>query len=207
MQMIGEKAFKLDMVSVRLVKDAPILSGVKIVSPESAVEALGSVMSEIDREVVAVINLKADGIPINASFVSVGTINAALTEPRELLKASLLSNAANVIMIHNHPSGNLTPSKQDISLTNRMIEVFSLMGMPLLDHVIVGGDNKSFYSMKQKGEVAFERNKVYSGYIDTLKFQSVAEERPDGIVAADWRKETLGYGNVYEGRADVGKKR
>lgn len=205
--MIGEKAFKLDMVSVRLVKDAPILSGVKIVSPESAVEALGSVMSEIDREVVAVINLKADGIPINASFVSVGTINAALTEPRELLKASLLSNAANVIMIHNHPSGNLTPSKQDISLTNRMIEVFSLMGMPLLDHVIVGGDNKSFYSMKQKGEVAFERNKVYSGYIDTLKFQSVAEERPDGIVAADWRKETLGYGNVYEGRADVGKKR
>lgn len=207
MQMIGEKAFKLDMVSVRLVKDAPVLSGVKIVSPESAVEALGSVMSEIDREVVAVINLKADGIPINASFVSVGTINAALTEPRELLKASLLSNAANVIMIHNHPSGNLTPSKQDISLTNRMIEVFSLMGMPLLDHVIVGGDNKSFYSMKQKGEVAFERNKVYSGYIDSLKFQSVAEERPDGIVAADWRKETLGYGNIHEGRADVGKKR
>ena len=205
--MIGEKAFKLDMVSVRLVKDAPVLSGVKIVSPESAVEALGSVMSEIDREVLAVINLKADGIPINASFVSVGTINAALTEPRELLKASLLSNAANVIMIHNHPSGNLTPSKQDISLTNRMIEVFSLMGMPLLDHVIVGGDNKSFYSMKQKGEVAFERNKVYSGYIDSLKFQSVAEERPDGIVAADWRKETLGYGNVHEGRADVGKKR
>ncbi len=205
--MIGEKAFKLDMVSVRLVKDAPVLSGVKIVSPESAVEALGSVMSEIDREVVAVINLKADGIPINASFVSVGTINAALTEPRELLKASLLSNAANVIMVHNHPSGNLTPSKQDISLTNRMIEVFSLMGMPLLDHVIVGGDNKSFYSMKQKGEVAFERNKVYLGYIDSLKFQSVAEERPDGIVAANWRKETLGYGNVHEGRADVGKKR
>ena len=195
--MIGERAFKLDMVSVRLVKDAPILSGVRIISPESAVEAMGSVMSEIDREVVAVINLKADGTPINA----------ALTEPRELLKASILSNAANVIMVHNHPSGDLTPSKQDISLTNRMIEVFSLMGMPLLDHVIVGGDNKSFYSLKQKGKVVFEPNKVYSGFIDSLKFQSVAEERPDGIVAADWRKETLGYGNVHEGRFDVSKKR
>ncbi len=205
--MIGERAFKLDMVSVRLVKDAPILSGVRIISPESAVEAMGSVMSEIDREVVAVINLKADGTPINASFVSMGTINAALTEPRELLKASILSNAANVIMVHNHPSGDLTPSKQDISLTNRMIEVFSLMGMPLLDHVIVGGDNKSFYSLKQKGKVVFEPNKVYSGFIDSLKFQSVAEERPDGIVAADWRKETLGYGNVHEGRFDVSKKR
>jgi len=81
------------------------------------------------------------------------------------------------------------------------------MGMPLLDHVIVGGDNKSFYSLKQKGKVVFEPNKVYSGFIDSLKFQSVAEERPDGIVAADWRKETLGYGNVHEGRFDVSKKR
>ena len=120
--MIGERAFKLDMVSVRLVKDAPILSGVRIISPESAVEAMGSVMSEIDREVVAVINLKADGTPINASFVSMGTINAALTEPRELLKASILSNAANVIMVHNHPSGRLEARKR-LAVVVRRVEL------------------------------------------------------------------------------------
>ena len=196
--MVGERAFKLDMVSVRRVKDAPVLSPIKIVSPESAIEVLGNVMAELDREVIAVINLKSDGVPINASFVSVGTINAALAEPRELLKASILSNAANVIMVHNHPSGCLSPSKQDITMTNRMIEVFSLMGMPLLDHVIVGGDNRSFYSMKQKGEVLFEANRSYPGFIDSLKFQSVAEDIPKGIVAADWRKEMLGYGNVHK---------
>lgn len=205
--MIGERAFKLDVVSIRLVKDAPIFSKKRITSPESAIEALGGVLSDMDREVVAIVNLKADGTPINVNFASVGTINGALAEPRELLKSSILSNAANVIMVHNHPSGNLEPSKTDISLTNRMIEVFTLMGMPLLDHVIVGGDNKSFYSMHEKGMVVFDKSVVYSNLIDTLKFQKVAEEVPKSIVAADWRKETLGYGNVYEERVRDGKKR
>ena len=205
--MIGERAFKLDVVSIRLVKDAPIFSKKRITSPESAIEALGNILSDMDREVVAIINLKTDGTPINVNFASVGTINGALAEPRELLKSSILSNAANVIMIHNHPSGNLEPSKTDISLTNRMIEVFTLMGIPLLDHVIVGGDNRSFYSMHEKGIVVFDKSVTYSNLIDTLKFQKVAEEVPDGIVAADWRKETLGYGNVHEERARDGKKR
>ena len=205
--MIGERAFKLDVVSIRLVKDAPVFSKTKIINPETAIEALGNVMSEIDREVVAVVNLKSDGTPINVNFASVGTLNGALAEPRELLKSSILSNAANVIMVHNHPSGCIKPSKTDIALTNRMIEVFSLMGIPLLDHLIVGGDNRSFYSMHEKGTVVFDNHVVYSDLIDTLKFQKVAEEVPKGIVAADWRKETLGYGNVHEERARDGKKR
>lgn len=205
--MIGERTFKLDVVSIRLVKDAPIFSKKRITSPESTIEALGNVLSDMDREVVAIINLKTDGTPINVNFASVGTINGALAEPRELLKSSILSNAANVIMVHNHPSGNLEPSKTDISLTNRMIEVFTLMGIPLLDHVIVGGDNRSFYSMHEKGMVVFDKSVVYSNLIDTLKFQKVAEDMPEGIVAADWRKEMLGYGNVYEERVRDGKKR
>ena len=199
--MIGERAFKLEVVSIRLVKDAPVFSKTKITTPETAIEALGNVMSDLDREVVT------DGTPINVNFASVGTINGALAEPRELLKSSILSNAANVIIVHNHPSGNLEPSKTDISLTHRLVEVFSLMGIPLLDHVIVGGDNKEFYSMHEKGTVVFDNHVVYSSILDTLKFQRVAEEVPKGIVAADWRKETLGYGNVHEERARDGKKR
>lgn len=88
-----------------------------------------------------------------------------------------------------------------------MIEVFSLMGIPLLDHVIVGGDNRSFYSMHEKGTVVFDNHVVYSSLIDTLKFQRVAEDVPNGIVAADWRKETLGYGNVHEERVRESKNR
>ncbi len=205
--MIGERAFKLDVVSIRLVKDAPVLSKTKITTPENAVEVLGGVMADLDREVVAVINLKTDGTPLNVNFASVGTVNGALAEPRELLKSSILSNAANVIIVHNHPSGNLEPSKADISLTHRLVEVFSIMGIPLLDHVIVGGDNRSFYSMHEKGTVVFDNQMIYSNLIDTLKFRKVAEEVPEGIVAADWRKETLGYGNVHEERARDSKKR
>lgn len=205
--MIGERAFKLDVVSIRLVKDAPVLSKTKITTPENAVEVLGGVMADLDREVVAVINLKTDGTPLNVNFASVGTVNGALAEPRELLKSSILSNAANVIIVHNHPSGNLEPSKADISLTHRLVEVFSIMGIPLLDHVIVGGDNRSFYSMHEKGTVVFDNQVIYSNLIDTLKFRKVAEEVPEGIVAADWRKETLGYGNVHEERARDSKKR
>ena len=205
--MTGERTFKLDVVSIRLVKDAPIYSMTKVTTPETAIEAVGNVLSDMDREVITIINLRSDGTPINVNFASVGTLNGAMAEPRELLKSSILSNAANMIMVHNHPSGCLEPSKTDIELTNRLIEVFSLMGIPLVDHVIVGGDNKSFYSMREKGTVEFNKRPVYSSLIDTLKFQKVAEEVPKGIVAADWRKETLGYGNVHEERARDGKKR
>lgn len=68
-----------------------------------------------------------------------------------MLKASILSNAARLIMVHNHPSGDLTPSKDDIRLTDRMQKVTGLVGIPLMDHIIVGGDNKEYFSFREKG--------------------------------------------------------
>lgn len=91
--------FQLDVVSVRLVKDHPIYSPVKIKDPESAIKVMGEVMKDLDREVLGIINLKTDDTPINCHIVSVGTLNGSLAEPREMLKASILSNAASMIMI------------------------------------------------------------------------------------------------------------
>lgn len=85
--------FKLNMVSVRLVKDAPVYSEHRIVSPEAAVDVMGEVLCAMDREVVCVINLKSDSTPINCSIVSMGAINQTLARQREMLKASILSNA------------------------------------------------------------------------------------------------------------------
>jgi DNA repair protein RadC len=141
----------LEVVSVRLVKDAPILSEHKIRSPEDAVAVVGEMLSEMDREVVCVINLKTDGTPINCHFASVGGLNANIICPRELFKSSILSNAASMILVHNHPSGNLWPSKDDIAMTEKMIRLTHLMGIPLLDHVIVGRDQKEYFSFKEKG--------------------------------------------------------
>ena len=151
--MTEQNPFKLEVVSVRLVKDAPIYSRQPITKPEEAVALVGEYLSEMDREMMCVLNLKTDGTPINCSFVSVGCLSSTLVHPRELFKGSILSNASQMIMLHNHPSGNIHPSKDDILLTNRFISVCDLMGIPLVDHVIVGGGNGEFFSFKEKGLV------------------------------------------------------
>lgn len=145
----GERKNKLEVVSVRLVKEAPILSNHPIQSPKDAVEVLGEILCEWDREVFCVINLKTDGTPINCHIASIGAINASIACPRELFKSSILSNAANMILVHNHPSGSLKPSIDDIKITEIMIKLCEMMQIPLLDHVIVGGTNNDYYSFNE----------------------------------------------------------
>ena len=94
--------FNLDVVSVRLVKDAPIMSGHPITKPEDAVLLLGKHLCEMDREVLCVINMKTDGTPINCHFASIGCLNESMAHPREIFKASILSNAATIMLMHNH---------------------------------------------------------------------------------------------------------
>ena len=148
-----ENDFALEVVSVRLVRDAPILSGTKINTAEDAIRLVGQELCDMDREVVCVINLKADRTPINCHFASVGSLNSSIAHPRELLKSGLLTNAAEIILCHNHTSGNLLPSETDVRLTHRMQQLCELVGIPLVDHVIVGGDNSRYFSFHEKGLV------------------------------------------------------
>ncbi len=97
-----QEPFQLDVVSIRLVKNAPLFSDRKITGPKDAVSLVGEMLCEMDREVVCVINLKSDGTPINCNFASMGAINQAVAEPRELFKSAILSNAAKMILVHNH---------------------------------------------------------------------------------------------------------
>lgn len=142
--------FKLNVVSIRLVKNAPIYSERPIKDPIDAVDVVGHQLCEMDREVLCIINLKSNGLPINCHFVSIGTLNELIVTPREIFKTSILSNAANIILLHCHPSGSLDPSPEDAKLTDRMIKLCALMGIPLLDHIIVGGYNNRYFSFKEK---------------------------------------------------------
>lgn len=144
------KTFQLDVVSIRLVKNAPLFSDRQITGPRDAVSLVGELLCEMDREVVCVMNLKSDGTPINCNFASIGAVNQALAEPRELFKSAILSNAAKMILIHSYPSGSLEPSKEDTSMTDRILKLSALLGIPLEDHIIVGGDNSSYFSFRQK---------------------------------------------------------
>lgn len=145
-----QSPFPFEVVSVRLVRNAPVYSDRKITEPEDALAVVGEFLCEMDREMVCVINLKTDRTPINCSFVSMGAVNQAMAEPREVFKPAILSNAAFIIMVHNHPSGNLEPSENDTMITDRILKLSHWMGIPLLDHVIVGGDNTRYFSFKEK---------------------------------------------------------
>ena len=101
-----EKAFELDNVAVRLVRSRePLVSDEPFSNPDSVVRALSEQMRDFDREVLGIINLDSRMRPINVSFVSAGAVNGTLSHPREILKAAILSNAASMMLIHNHPSG------------------------------------------------------------------------------------------------------
>lgn len=176
-QMMNEKnqPFQLSVVSIRLVQDAPIYSEIPIKNPEDAVRLIGKYLCDMDREVFCVINLKANGIPLNCHFVSMGALDHTIVHPRELFKASILSNAAAMIGVHNHPSGNLNPSKSDISMTKRLVEVCAIMDIPLYDHIIVGGGHGQFFSFRAEGLIS----KPYlsqTADIQNPEFSSLQEE-------------------------------
>lgn len=169
-----ENDFALEVVSVRLVRDAPILSATKISTPKDAVRLVGQELCDMDREVVCVINLKADNTPINCHFASVGALDYSMAHPRELLKTGILSNAAGIILCHNHTSGNLLPSETDVRMTDRMQQLCVLVGIPLRDHVIVGGDNSRYFSFQEKGLVKNPQGEYQTDY-RRLEWDSPAE--------------------------------
>lgn len=105
------RKYGIDQVSVRLVKEAPILSEEEISTPEDAIRVLGDTFKDYDREMVGVVHLRSDNVPINMTIISMGTLNQSLVHPREVLKAAFLSNAASILLFHNHPSGSLNPIK------------------------------------------------------------------------------------------------
>ena len=143
-------AKRINIVSIKMVKESSFLYQTRqILSPNDAYEMIKEQLEGLDREqfIIACLNTKNE--PTNISVVSVGTLNKAIVHPREVFKTAILSNAASIMAFHNHPSGEITPSQQDIQLTNRLYEAGELLGIKLLDHLIIG--DGTFTSLKEKG--------------------------------------------------------
>ena len=141
---------RINIVSIKLVKESSFLyQTLTISSPKDAYEMIKDQLQDLDREqfIIACLNTKNE--PTNISVVSVGTLNKAIVHPREVFKTAILSNAASIMAFHNHPSGETTPSQQDIQLTKRLYEAGELLGIKLLDHLIIG--DGSFTSLKENG--------------------------------------------------------
>jgi len=102
-----------------------------------------------DREKFIVLHLSTKNEVTSYEVVSIGTLNASLVHSREVFKASILANAASIILCHNHPSGDTEPSTEDITLTKRLIEAGLILGIEILDHVIFATGN--YTSLKERG--------------------------------------------------------
>ena len=139
-----------------------------------------------DKEAFVVAFLNTKNRVIDHEVVSVGTINSSIVHPREVFRNAIINKANSVILCHNHPSGDLTPSAEDISITERLKETGNLLGIRVLDHLIINGINMSeIYSFKTHG--VLETPKTYN----TAK--SVLNEETDYNFTKATNKQSVVY--------------
>lgn len=150
MKRLMEKEIRIRAVSCK----AHFLSDHAICTPKNAVDLLSSELAEMANEKVMALFLNSKGKPICCQTVGVGSINQCFVSVQNIAKMALLVNACGVILLHNHPSNNCTPSSEDIRMTRRVKEALGLLEITLYDHIIVGPYN-GFFSFKEK-EVVFE---------------------------------------------------
>lgn len=123
----------------------------KISQPKDAAEYVMNDMRYLKQEHLKVIMLNTKNIVISVKNVSIGSLNSSIVHPREVFCEAIKKSSASIIMCHNHPSGDPTPSSEDVSLTNRIKECGKLLGIELLDHIIIG--DGIYISLKEKGIV------------------------------------------------------
>ena len=143
--MLEQKEMYVPLVRTYAVREKKVLyKGEKVNSPEKVMELANEILKNVDREYLLALSIDSQSEPVALEIVSIGTIDYAVVEPREVLKHGLLANAAGLIIVHNHPGGSCIPSKQDKKVTERMKKAGELIGIPLQDHVIVGDGYFSF---------------------------------------------------------------
>ncbi len=121
----------------------------QIDNPVHAYNLVKDEMEHEKRELFAVILQDTKGFVICHEIVSVGTLSSALVHPREIFYPAIRHKAASVIIVHNHPSGDISPSQEDFAITQRLIDIGKLMDIPVHDHLIIG--HGGFTSLRQRG--------------------------------------------------------
>jgi DNA repair protein RadC len=116
--------------------------------PEDAAVAIGKELSAARKEHFCTLYLDTRNRVIRKETISIGTLNASLVHPREVFQPAVECSAASVILVHNHPSGEAEPSREDLLLTKRLVSAGEIMGIDVLDHVIVA--KRSFVSLRER---------------------------------------------------------
>ncbi len=120
----------------------------KVDSPIVIVELLMEEMRYLNKEHFKIVLLNTKNQIISIEEISIGNLNSSIVHPREVFNIAIKRSANSIILVHNHPSGDSTPSKEDISITHRLIDAGNIIGIKVLDHIIIGDNN--YVSLKQR---------------------------------------------------------
>lgn len=147
--MKNSPAKRVNIVTVKLVRESSILYKKRSIrSPQDAYDLLKTFLEDKDREHFIVVNLDTKNQPVSINVCHIGSLNASIVSPREVMKSAILSSAASIMVAHNHRR-KVEPSKEDIEVTKRLVEAGKIIGIDVLDHIIVG--DETFISLKEKG--------------------------------------------------------
>ena len=140
----------LELKTELAVREEP--AGPKLTSPDQIHKHLTD-MKKLAQETFVVLTLNIKNRLIKRHLVSLGTVNSSLVHPREVFRPAITDGAASIVVAHNHPSGDPSPSADDIRITRKLIEAGKLIEIGVLDHLIVG--SKDFLSLRESGIVQF----------------------------------------------------
>ena len=131
---------------VYLVREGENGEVIKLNNPSDIYKLVKDELINSDREMLLSVMLTVKNQLIGVETVSIGSISATSMIPREVFKSAILANAAAIILCHNHPSGELTPSDEDVKFTKLIVDAGELLGIKVLDHLIIS--NKGFHSLR-----------------------------------------------------------
>src|SRR5690606_18781926 len=139
---------RINVITLKQVRErTALVEQKKITAPQIAAEIVHKIVEQEHEpvEIAGVLTLNTKNEVNGAHQISQGTLNAAIVTPREVFKVALMNNALAVILFHNHPSGDTTPSQADLDLTDKMVKAGEVIGIDVLDHIITGY-NGSYHS-------------------------------------------------------------
>ena len=120
-------------------------------SPADAAAYVMEELSGLQQEHFLVLYLNTKNEVMHKETVFIGSLNASIVHPREIFRHAIKRAAANILIVHNHPSGTLTPSAEDLEVTDRLVEVGKIVGIDVVDHLIIG--DYEYLSFKEKGYI------------------------------------------------------
>lgn len=136
-------------VSRRILSQDKWHSDKKITSPEDIANIFLPLFRDEVKERFIIVCLNTANKIIKYEVISIGNLNSSIVHPREIFKTALENNAASIILLHNHPSGNPEPSNEDISITKKVVEAGKMMDIPVFDHIILAGNNYTSFVEKR----------------------------------------------------------